>query len=242
MRKIGKMVHFGKDFQSSCNNLLIGDGCFIADRVIIEGDIFEIGKNGFIGFEAYLDGGHDIYCGDNVCIGPRAMIYTHAHWNNVLDGYYCKHEKVVVENDVWIGARVIVLPGVAIGEGSVITVNSVVMNDIPAHCLATGNPAKVVISNYPKKPSKNKRKEIINEIYLGILDIFMNKELNDYDLYVKDDFITINHPKKESVVFDLAGKKIIGKQDKITDEVREYLRKRGIKFEGLWRYNPSKKD
>ena len=234
MRKIGEMVYFGKDFQSSCNNLIIGDGCFISDRVIIEGDVFELGKNGFIGFEAYLDGGYDIFCGDNVCIGPRAMIYTHAHWNNVLDGYYCKHEKVVIVDDVWIGACVVVLPGVKIGKGSVITVNSVVMNDVPAHCLATGNPAKVVVKDYPRKPSKKRRMEILAEILTDLKNI--NK-----DIYYYNKTIIVPHENGETN-FYLESKKIDGKQDKITDEVREYLRKRGIKFDGLWRYKAGEKD
>ena len=51
---------------------------------------------------------------------------------------------VVIEDGVWIGAHCIILPGVRIGHGSVIAAGSVVVKNIPAGCLAAGNPAKVI--------------------------------------------------------------------------------------------------
>lgn len=51
---------------------------------------------------------------------------------------------VVIEDDVWLGTGCIVLSGVRIGKGSVIAAGSVVVNDIPAMCIAGGNPAKVI--------------------------------------------------------------------------------------------------
>lgn len=51
---------------------------------------------------------------------------------------------IKIEDYVWIGANSIVLPGVTIGKGSVISANSVVMNDIPSMCVAGGNPAKII--------------------------------------------------------------------------------------------------
>jgi acetyltransferase-like isoleucine patch superfamily enzyme len=56
-------------------------------------------------------------------------------------------KRVVIEDNVWIGANSIILPGVIIGNGAVIAAGSVVINDIPPMCLAGGNPA-VVIKNY----------------------------------------------------------------------------------------------
>lgn len=53
-------------------------------------------------------------------------------------------ESIVIEDNVWIGANCIVLPGASIGKGSVITAGSVVVKDIPAFVVAGGNPAKVI--------------------------------------------------------------------------------------------------
>lgn len=235
--KIGKLVHIDKSAEFSCENIDIGDGCFIAHRAIIEGQSFKMGKNGFIGFEAYIDGRHGITCGDNVCIGPRAMIYTHAHWNSILDGYYCAHEPVVLEDDVWIGARAIIMPSVTIGKGSVVTVNSVVMHSLPSHVLATGNPVEIVIKDYPKKPTLNRRRQIIKQL-CDDLRVFHIEYIPETDSLCYHHF---DYPS-EYTFFDLTNKKIQGKQNNITDEIREVLRKRGIKFEGLWRYKARKEN
>ena len=50
----------------------------------------------------------------------------------------------IVGNDVWIGQNVTVMPGVHIGDGAIIAANSVVAKDIPAYCIAGGNPCKVI--------------------------------------------------------------------------------------------------
>ena len=51
---------------------------------------------------------------------------------------------VVIGDDVWIGARVCILPGVTIGQGAVIGACAVVSKDVPAYSVAVGNPARVV--------------------------------------------------------------------------------------------------
>ena len=50
----------------------------------------------------------------------------------------------VVGNDVWIGQNVTVMPGVNIGDGAIIAANSIVTKDIPAYCIAGGNPCKII--------------------------------------------------------------------------------------------------
>ena len=51
---------------------------------------------------------------------------------------------VIIEDDVWIGARVIILPGVTIGTGSVIGAGAVISKSIPPYSVAVGNPARIV--------------------------------------------------------------------------------------------------
>ena len=50
----------------------------------------------------------------------------------------------MVGNDVWIGQNVTVMPGVHIGDGAIIAANSVVTKDVPAYCVAGGNPCRVI--------------------------------------------------------------------------------------------------
>ncbi len=60
-----------------------------------------------------------------------------------LQGYK-KFPPIRIEDDVWIGARVIVLPGVSIGKGAIIGAGAVVTKDVPAYAICVGNPARVI--------------------------------------------------------------------------------------------------
>ena len=57
---------------------------------------------------------------------------------------YLKPQPVVIEDDVWIGARVIFLPGVRVGRGAIVGAGAVVTKDVPDYALVVGNPARVV--------------------------------------------------------------------------------------------------
>lgn len=86
---------------------------------------------------------------DDVMIGSNVHIYISNHRFNMLDTLIIDqgHEPpmpVVLKRGCWIGANVTLLPGVEIGENSVIGAGSVVTKSVPAGFLAVGNPAKVI--------------------------------------------------------------------------------------------------
>jgi maltose O-acetyltransferase len=91
----------------------------------------------FISPDVYIDDAHPEYLeiGDNVCLGIRCTIITH---------FRDQEARTKIGDNVFIGAGAILMPGVTIGEGSVIGANSVVTRDIPPHTLAAGNPAKPI--------------------------------------------------------------------------------------------------
>lgn len=107
----------------------------------------EIGDNSGIGTNARLVTTGGITIGRNVMMGPDVMIFTQDHEHcDVLrpmaeQGYHVAH--VAIEDDVWIGARVIILAGVRIGRSSVIGAGSVVTRDVPSFSVIAGNPAVV---------------------------------------------------------------------------------------------------
>jgi galactoside O-acetyltransferase len=89
--------------------------------------------------------GH-IYIGDHVMIGPNVMIATANHPINPelgAKGYQYTRD-VHIEENVWIGGNVSIVPGVTIGKNSVIGAGSVVTKDIPENCIAAGNPCHVI--------------------------------------------------------------------------------------------------
>jgi acetyltransferase-like isoleucine patch superfamily enzyme len=97
-----------------------------------------------------------ITLGNNVLIAPNVQIYTSTHpvelrerlQPKLADGkeYVCQTcaRPVTIGDGCWIGGGVIILPGVTVGSGTVIGAGSVVTRDIPADCVAAGNPCKVL--------------------------------------------------------------------------------------------------
>jgi acetyltransferase-like isoleucine patch superfamily enzyme len=95
------------------------------------------------------DGGAGIIIEDDVLMGSGVHLYVNNHRFDSPDipiidqGHYVSQE-VVLKKGCWLGANVIVLPGVTIGENSVVGAGSLVTKSIPPKVLAAGNPARVI--------------------------------------------------------------------------------------------------
>lgn len=101
-----------------------------------------------------------ITIGDDVTLAPRVHILAHdASTKKYLD--YTKIGCVTIGDRVFIGAEVVILPGVTIGDDVVIGANSTVTSDIPANSVAIGSPARVIC---PLNEYINKEKEKMNEL------------------------------------------------------------------------------
>lgn len=112
------------------------------------GTQIRIGSGTFVNFGLVaLDPG-PITIGNDVQIGPGVQLLTATH---PLDADLRRAgweaaEPVVVGDNVWLGGGVIVVPGVSIGEGTVVGAGAVVTRDLPARVVAVGNPARVIRS------------------------------------------------------------------------------------------------
>ena len=110
-----------------------------------------IGENFFGNFDLMIFDYAKVTIGDNVLVGPRCLFATSTHPMSAQKrrSFKIYAFPITIGSDVWFGADVKVLPGVTIGDGSVIGSGSVVYKDIPSHCLAAGNPARVIRSLTP---------------------------------------------------------------------------------------------
>ena len=92
-----------------------------------------------------LDGGA-VTIGDNVLLAPNVALYTVNHpLYPILRNQTWEHTApITIGNNVWLGGNTVVLPGVSIGDNSVIGAGSVVVKNIPANSLAVGNPCRVL--------------------------------------------------------------------------------------------------
>lgn len=106
----------------------------------------EIGENLFINMNCVILDEAKVTFGDNVFIAPNCGFYTAGHpldveqRNSGLEYAY----PITIGNNVWIGANVCVLPGVNIGDNTVIGAGSIVTKSIPSNVLAAGNPCRVI--------------------------------------------------------------------------------------------------
>jgi len=107
----------------------------------------KIGKNVYIGYDVIFDRIHPgmITVEDYAEIGDRCIITVHSRGSMLLlDVYPRKNEPVRIGRGVWIAPGCIILPGVTIGECSVIGTGAVVTKSIPPYSVAVGVPAKVI--------------------------------------------------------------------------------------------------
>ncbi len=107
-----------------------------------------IGRDGLIGEFCIIRGPGGVLIGDRVYLSPMVHLYSSNHVFDDPDLPFTAQEitaeGIVIEDDCWIGAMVVILDGVTVGRGSVVAAGAVVTQDVPPHSLVAGVPARVV--------------------------------------------------------------------------------------------------
>lgn len=108
----------------------------------------ELGDYSGIGINAKIS---NVKIGNHVMMGPNCIILSTNHRHDRVDITMDMQgnepeRQVIIQDDVWIGINVIILPGVTIGAGSIIGAGTVVTKDVPPYSVFCGNPGKVVKS------------------------------------------------------------------------------------------------
>lgn len=125
----------------------VGEDCYIEPPLHANwGKHTHLGDHVYANFNLTLVDDIDIYIGSDTMIGPNVVLAAAGHpvWPALRRKQAQYNLPIHIGENVWLGAGVIVLPGVTIGENSVIGAGSVVTRDIPANVVAVGNPCRVL--------------------------------------------------------------------------------------------------
>jgi acetyltransferase-like isoleucine patch superfamily enzyme len=133
-------------------HISLGDGTCIESRCTL----VALKSKLIIGRDCYLNknvrivssGNVDFVMGDNVMVGPNVVMDTSRHNTNRLDipmkQQGLSYASIMVEDDVWIGANVVITCGVTVGRGSIVGAGAVVTKDVPPYAIVGGVPARVI--------------------------------------------------------------------------------------------------
>jgi len=116
-------------------------------KIVADGARVELGEASFVGFGTELDVALELLIGAHVLIAPGCFITDHGHGHSrgrLIDSQGAERRAVRIENDVWVGAHAIILPGVTIGHGAVIGAGAVVTRDVPPGSIVAGVPARQI--------------------------------------------------------------------------------------------------
>lgn len=156
---IGANFHAGRDvFMWAKHNISIGDNFYIGKYSIIECDT-QIGNNVILANHVSLIGRYDHHYQQ---IGVPTRLSSQIrdkdyNWKG-LD------EKIVIEDDVWIGLGAIILSGVKIGQGSIVAAGSIVTKEVDAYSIYAGNPAKKIRNRFDTDDELNQHLKSIAKV------------------------------------------------------------------------------
>ncbi len=129
-------------FASCGTNVNIETGAYFG-----RGENIRIGNNSDIGIDCQIWG--TVCIGDDSFMGPEVVIRTNNHKFDRTDipmriQGFTEEQPVTIGDDVWIGQRAIILPGVRIGDHAIVGAGAVVTKDVPAGAIVGGNPARII--------------------------------------------------------------------------------------------------
>ena len=244
-------IHIGdnsvltKDIKINCTSFEAGEYLFMCDRVDIgRGGSYgpnsrvKIGKHVGIFEGTVINPSEEVEIGDDTGIGGDVMIWTHGAWLDVLQGFPADFGPVKIGSNVWLPARSVVLPHVTIGNDVVIGINSIINRSLPDGCFAAGSPCKVIKENvYPKELSQGEKTNIVEGI---IKDWIVLCEMKGITRTIKVRYECGNFPLEsgkiflnqgyDETIYNIEERNIQGYMNDVAEDLRDYLRRRGIKI------------
>jgi acetyltransferase-like isoleucine patch superfamily enzyme len=226
--------------------------------------VFAVGDLAFIGDEAFINVCRPVLLGRETFVTMRSLIVTHNIGHSVLEGFENRFASVVLEDRAQVGLGAVLYAGCRIGAEAIIASNSYVVADVPAGAFAIGVPAKVT-GNAKHTVSRSRRADLARLMIDDLHELLALRghevsaisddgdrgfEIEGVRVAFTPEFrggdigeavvLTLEvaaEPADGTAVLDLIGRRVHGSGGPVLDSVREFCRKRGIRFEpGPWRY------
>jgi len=224
------------------SDVFLGDWSVVGPRTIIEGDV-EIGRAAWITSDVIIGGGQKelgslragdflhlgvrsfiniadrVTIGNEVGLGVETKLYTHGGYLSVINGFPFQRGPIKIGSNVWL-PNAMVLPNVKIGSNVVVAAMSLVNKDLPNGCLAGGVPVKVIRKKWYPTAKVN--------YWPTVYQIIADAKRQGIESYRPLDSIPdiIVGP----TIFNLASREIKGPVTKDSEQVRDLLRRQGIRF------------
>ncbi len=270
----------------------LGKNSSVGDRVSIVGRGFQggeflwlksdvtVGGGGARGPNSYLSIGNrttiidkcfinlsePVTIGDRTALSYNVVLLTHGAWQSPLKGYATNMAPIHIGDDVVVYLNAAVMPGVTIGNGAVVGASSLVLHDVPAHCLVAGSPARIRKGpeGYPPISDNAEIDVTVRRIlsdYLSSLEtkgvkvkenrlqsegrVVVEYENRQYivkhaeadgkpgvakHIYVSAPCSTASPEAVGQCRFDLCTETMTGEPNPIAEDLRDYLRRRGIRI------------
>lgn len=181
MKKIKEIIRFFYYFKSFRNFKFYGKNILLSKGGVIKNPKqISFGSNVYISRNFHISA-NNLTFGSNIMIGPNLVIECHNHKFDVIGKTMFSYSSdknngfVTIENDVWIGANVVILPNVIISEGVIIGAGSIVNKTLPPYCICVGTPCKPI-----------KRRFNDTDLILHLKQTNSKKSINDIASIYKD--------------------------------------------------------
>ncbi|MBE2279835.1 MAG: acyltransferase [Ignavibacteriaceae bacterium] len=225
---LGDFSRLGGDCQIFGNNVKFGAHLFNSSGLRIGGGgrqhpsaNFEIGDRCTI-HNNFINVCEPVKIGNDVGLSPDTSIMTHGYWLSVLEGYPATFSGVSIGDGVIVGYRSLIMMGVSIADYCVVGAQSVVTKSLKEKGIYAGSPAKFIKEIVPLNSDQREEKvnHIISEYYkiAEYHNIYQKLKLDYPWIYFKD------------FAFNVETFEYHGTEDDETDDLRDYIRKWGIRI------------
>ena len=218
----GHRVEIGREAYFDRGAYIGGGSCFSTQAFLKAGDWLHMGTDSQINTATGVSLGH------SVGVGINTKIFTHGAYIDSFNlGAPVQWAPVIIGNNVWL-PNAWINPGVVIGDNVVVAAMSLINRDIPSGSLAGGIPVKILKENYlPKTLSESEKLQLVSLIESQCKS---RPEFNDQIEFTYDENVLNVLERGDKVSFDLMALTINGPVTEVSIEVKDQLRRNGIRF------------